>query len=65
MKFIENKFYTEVNHPKYIINDDKILRETPPPKSFKTKYEVMYGVKVDKKNKVIIELDDGSLQTIE
>ena len=65
MKFIDNKFYTEVNNPKYIINDDKILRETSPPKSLKTKYEVMYGVKVDKKNKVINELDDGSLQIIE
>ena len=65
MKFIDNKFYTEVNNPKYIINDDKILRETSPPKSLKTKYEVMYGVKVDKKNKVIHELDDGSLQIIE
>ena len=53
MKFIENKCYTEVNNPKYINNDDKILRETSPPKSLKTKYEVMYGVKVDKKIKLL------------
>ena len=65
MKYIDNKFYTEVNNPKKIINDDKILRETSTPKSLKTKYEVMYGVKVDRKNKVIIELDGGSFQVIE
>ena len=49
MKYINNKFYTEVNNPKYIINENKILRETSSPKSLKTKYEVMYGVKLDKK----------------
>ena len=49
MKNINNKFHTEVNNPKNIIIDDKILREISPPKSLKTKYEVMYGVKVDKK----------------
>ena len=65
MKYINNKFYTEVNNSKYIINDGKILREISPPKSLKTKYEAMYGVKVDKKNKTIIELDDGSLQIID
>ena len=48
MKYINNKFYTEVNNPKYIINDGKILRETSPPKSLKSKYEVMNGVKLDK-----------------
>ena len=47
MKFIDNKCYTEVNNPKYSINDDKILRETSTPKSLKTKYEIMYGVKVE------------------
>ena len=65
MKYINNKFYTEVNNSKYSINDDKILRETSPPKSLKIKYEASYGVKVDKKNKTSIELDDGSLQIIE
>ena len=30
MKYINNKFYTEVNNSKYIINDDKILREISP-----------------------------------
>ena len=54
MKYINNKFYIEVNNPKYIINDDKILRETSPPKSLKTKYEAMYGVKVDKKIKLLL-----------
>ena len=28
MKYINNKFYTEINNPKYIMNDEKILRET-------------------------------------
>ena len=63
MKYINNKFYTEVNNPKYIINDGKILRETSPPKSLKSKYEVMNGVKLDKKS-IIIELDDGSLHIV-
>ena len=63
MKYINNKFYTEVNNPKYIINDGKILRETSPPKSLKSKYEVMNGVKLDKKSN-IIELDDGSFHIV-
>ena len=63
MKYINKKFYTEVNNPKYIINDGKILRETSPPKSLKSKYEVMNGVKLDKKSN-IIELDDGSLHIV-
>ena len=63
MKYINNKFYTEVNNPKYIINDGKILRETSPTKSLKSKYEVMNGVKLDKKSN-IIELDDGSLHIV-
>ena len=63
MKYINNKFYTEVNNPKYIINDGKILRETPPPKSLKSKYEVMNGDKLDKKSN-IIELDDESLHIV-
>ena len=37
MKYIDNKVYTEVNNPKYIINDDKILRETSPPKVIENK----------------------------
>ena len=49
MKYIDDKFYTEVYNPKYIISVDEILRETSPPKSLKTKYEAMYGVKLDKK----------------
>ena len=63
MKYINIKFYTEVNNPKYIINDGKILRETSPPKSLKSKNEVMNGVKLDKKSN-IIELDDGSLHIV-
>ena len=54
MKYINNKFYTEVNNPKYIINDGKVPRETSPPKSLKSKFEVMNGVK----------LDDGSLHIV-
>ena len=49
MKYINNKFHTEVNNPKFIIIDGKVLRETSPPKSLKTKYEVMNGVKLDLK----------------
>ena len=63
MKYINNKLYTEVNNPKYIINDGKVLRETSPPKSLKSKYEVMNGVKLDKKS-IIIELDDGSFHIV-
>ena len=48
MKYLNNKFYTEVNNDKYIINDGKIFRETVAPKSLKTKYEVMNGVKLEK-----------------
>ena len=47
MKFIDNKFYTEFNNPKFIISDDEIIRETSLPKSLKTKHEDIYGVKVD------------------
>ena len=61
MKYINNKFYTEVNNQKYIINDNKIYRETVAPKSVKTRYEVMNGVKLEK-NINVIELDDGTLQ---
>ena len=39
MKYLNNKFYTEVNNDKYIINDGKIYRETVAPKSIKTRYE--------------------------
>ena len=61
MKYLNNKFYTEVKNDKYIINDGKIYRETIAPKSLKTKYEIMNGVKLEK-NLVVIELDDGTLQ---
>ena len=37
MKYLNNKFYTEVNNDKHILNDGKIYRETIAPKSFKTK----------------------------
>ena len=49
MKYMNNKFYTEGNNPKYIINDGNVLRGTSPPKSLKSKYEDMNGVKLDKK----------------
>ena len=58
MKYLNNKFYTEVNNPKYIINDGQILRETTEPKSLKTKYEHLNGVKLDK-NLNVVELVDG------
>ena len=61
MKYLNNKFYTEVNNDKYIINDGKIYRETVPPKSLKTRYEIMNNIKLDK-NLNVIELDDGTLQ---
>ena len=61
MKYLNNKFYTEVNNDKYIINDGKFFRETIAPKSLKTKYEIMNGVKLEK-NLTVIELDDGTLQ---
>ena len=48
MKDLNNKFYTEVINPKFIMNDGKVLRETSPPRSLKSKYEVMNGVKLDK-----------------
>ena len=64
MKYVNNKFYTEVDNPKYIINDGIILRETTTPKSLKTKYEIMNGVTLEK-NSNIIELDDGSLQIVD
>ena len=64
MKYLNNKFYTEVKNPKYIINDGQILRETTEPKSLKTKYELMNGVKLDK-NLNVVELDDGTLQIVD
>ena len=64
MKYLNNKFYTEVNNPKYIINDGQILRETTEPKSLKTKYEHLNGVKLDK-NLNVVELDDGTLQIVD
>ena len=64
MKYLNNKFYTEVNNPKYIINDGQILRETTEPKSLTTKYELMNGVKLDK-NLNVVELDDGTLQIVD
>ena len=63
MKYINNKFYTEGNNPKYIINDGKVPRETSPPKSLKYRYEVMNGVQLDKKSNTI-EIDDGSLHIV-
>ena len=63
MKYISNKFYTEVNNPKYIINDGIVLRETTAPKSLKTKNEIMNDVKQEKSLN-LIELDDGSLQIV-
>ena len=41
-----------------------MLSMTSPPKSLKTKYEVMNGVKPEI-NLNIIQLNDGSLQTVD
>ena len=48
MKYIKNEFYIEVNNPKYIFSENKTLRETSPPKSLKTKSELMKGGELEK-----------------
>ena len=63
MKYQDNKFYIEVRSPKYTIIDGKIYRETSTPKSLKTRYETMNGVKLDKGINVV-ELDDGTLNIV-
>ena len=63
MKYINNNFYFEANYPKYIISENYISRETSPPKSLKTKYEIMNDGKLKKKIN-LFELDEGSLQIL-
>ena len=43
MKYINKKFYKEINIEKYINHDAKIMLETKKPKSLKTSYEVMFN----------------------
>ena len=45
---MNNKFYIEVNNPKFIFSENETLRETSPPKSLKTKSELMNGGKLEK-----------------
>ena len=63
MKYLNNKFYTEVNHENYIINDGEIFREAFARKSLKSKNEFMNHIKLEK-NITLIELGDGSLQIV-
>ena len=63
MKYINNKFYKELENEKYIIHDGKIMFETKMPKSLKTRYEVMFNTKLTK-TQTVVELDEGTLQVL-
>ena len=63
MKYINGKFYKELENEKYIIHDGKIMIETKMPKSLKTRYEVMFDTKLTK-SQTVVELDDGTLQLL-
>ena len=64
MKYINGKFYKELENEKYIINDGKIMFETKMPKSLKTRYEVMFDTKLTK-SQTVVELDDGTLKLLD
>ena len=64
MKYINGKFYRELENEKYIIHDGKIMFETKMPKSLKTRYEVIFNTKLTK-TQTVVELDDGLLQLLE
>ena len=64
MKYINGKFYKELENEKYIIHDGKIMFETKMPKSLKTRYEVMFNTKLSK-TQTVVELDDGTLKLLE
>ena len=64
MKYINGKFYKELENEKYIIHDGKIMFETKMPKSLKTRYEVIFNTKLTK-TQTVVELDDGTLQLLE
>ena len=63
MKYINGKFYKELENEKYIIHDGKIMFETKIPKSLKTRYEIMFDTKLTK-TQTVVELDDGTLQLL-
>ena len=63
MKYINGKFYKELENEKYIIHDRKIMFETKMPKSLKTRYEFMFDTKLTK-TQTVVELDDGTLQLL-
>ncbi len=50
IKYINNRFYTEVKNEKYIIQDGKFLRETVTPKSIRTRYEVINYVRLTQRD---------------
>ena len=64
MKYINGKFYKELENEKYIIHDGKIMFETKMPKSLKTRYEVVFDTKLTK-SQTVVELDDGTLKLLE
>ena len=64
MKYINGKFYKELENEKYIIHDGKIMFETKMPNSLKTRYEVIFNTKLTK-TQTVVELDDGTLQLLE
>ena len=64
MKYINGKFYKELENEKYIIHDGKIMFETKMPKSLKTRYEVIFNTKITKTQSVV-ELDDGTLELLD
>ena len=64
MKYINGKFYNELENEKYIIQDGKIMFETKMPKSLKTRYEVIFNTKITKTQSVV-ELDDGTLKLLD
>ena len=64
MKYINGKFYKELENEKYIIHDGKIMFETKMPKSLETRYEVIFNTKLSK-TQSLVELDDGTLKLLD
>ena len=63
VKYLNDKFYTEVKNEKYVIHEGKIFRETFP-KSLKTQYELIHDMKVPK-GKIVNQLETGELVLID
>ena len=55
MKYINGRYYTEVNDKGYLIqpNENIILRERKPPKILRTQYQVQKETKTRKNQKAI------------